>query len=627
MRITYPLILAIAISYSAKGQNISAIPEELKKDAFSVVVNNQIEYTCESNKNAVRKESITITILDEKGKDKADFFQSCDKFRSLQKFSGEIFDRTGRSVRKIKKSDLTMSEYSSGLFTDDYFYHYSCNGPSYPFTVKYEWEMKQKDGIISYPVFMPQSSFNQSVQEATYILHTVKGIEPRYRLFNTENKPKVTDTATGKTLKITFSNLKAQEPERFGPAIGALVPYIYFNPTDFFFDGTEGSLASWESYGLWVNKLLNGRDELPPAFVDKLKEMTASCTTEKEKVKVLYEILETSTRYVSIQLGIGGFQPMPAMQVNKTGFGDCKALSNYMKAMLKAIGIKSYYSEISTSRARILKDYVSLNQTNHAVLQVPLAKDTLWLECTNAQIPFGYLHQDIAGHDAVVMKENGGEVQKLPSYADTLNLQTNAASITLDAEGRAAIDVTTKSHLFQYEDEIGITKLEPKKQIDRLRSEISLAKATVENVEFKEVKEENPYLETKYRITSEQYGSRTGNRLFIPVNIFRRSFRNMPKKERKHNIYIKYGYKDTDSFVINKPDGYVVEAAPKPEVIEGKFGSFKSLILSTDKQIVVMHELIFKTGVYSKEEYEEFSAFIQAISSQYNGKIILRKEN
>lgn len=616
------LLLLISNSYS---QTVQDIPAELLENAFSVVANNELEFVCESDKSGVHKETRTVTILNDKGKDDGHFLVFCDKFTSLRKFSGEIFDKTGKSIRKIKKSDLRMSEYSNGLSTDDYVYYFECSA-SYPYTVKYEWEIKRSDGIISYPAFTPQTRFNQSVVKATYRLTAAPGIEPRYHVFHSNAKPTETKVAGGTQYVLAFENLKAQESEPFGPSITQLAPYAYFNPTNFYFDKTQGNMKSWNEYGRWAYKLLEGRDVLSADFQQKIKDMTANCASDREKVKVLYDYLANNTRYVSIQLGIGGFQPMPASEVNKTGFGDCKALSNYLKAMLKVVGIPSEYTEISMRNRRILKDYVSLNQTNHIILQVPLKNDTLWLECTNAFIPFGYIHNDIAGHDAILITESGGQFCTLPSYPDSLHTQTNVAQVTIDPTGKAVITAQQTACMNQYEQEFEITLLAPDKQRDYLKANISLTNATVSDVRITENKEAHPSIVIDYKVNSNQYGNKTGNRLFIPANAFRNKFKNLPKKKRLHDIYVRYGYLDTDSINITIPEGFVIESLPKSFTFESKFGTFKANYKQEGNNLQIVQQLFFKSGKYNKDEYELFNAFYGIASAQYGGKIILRKE-
>lgn len=57
--------------------------------------------------------------------------------------------------------------------------------------------------------------------------------------------------------------------------------------------------------------------------------------------------MQNKTRYVLISMGIGGWKPMPASEVSKKGYGDCKALTNYMRTLLTAKeGIPSYYAII-----------------------------------------------------------------------------------------------------------------------------------------------------------------------------------------------------------------------------------------------------------------------------------------
>ncbi|MDL2212880.1 transglutaminase family protein [Bacteroides sp. OttesenSCG-928-E20] len=619
---TIVCLLGIAV----QAQQVEEIPAELVNNAFSVVVDNNVEFICESNKSGIHKETLTVTILNEKGKSAGHFLEFCDKFTSLRKFSGEVFDKSGRSMRKIKKSDLQMTEYSNGLSTDDYVYYYECSAPSYPYTVKYEWEIKRKDGIISYPVFMPQTRFNQSVVKATYQLTASSGIEPRYRILHSDIQPEIKTVPNGTQYLLTFSNLKALESERYGPSIRQLAPHAFFNPTDFFFEGTQGSMSSWNQYGHWAHGLLQNRDILPPAFQQKLKEMTAECTSNREKVKVLYDYLANTTRYVSIQLGIGGFQPMTAADVHKTGFGDCKALSNYMMAMLKVVGIPSCYAEISTSNARILKDYVSLNQTNHAILQVPLENDTLWLECTNARLPFGYIHNNIAAHDALLITEEGGILCTLPSYPDSLNTQTTVAEVKIDPMGKAVVHAKQTSYLSQYEDIYPLMQLEPAKQREFLKNDIRITQASIADVNISENKEIHPSITVSYTVNANQYGNKTGNRLFIPANIFRNKFKKLPKKERENDIYVKYGYLDTDSIHITLPKGYVIESLPKSFATSGTFGNFETTYKQTEDKLLVVQRFYFKSGKYNKKDYEQFSAFHNLVSNEYDAKIIIRKE-
>lgn len=165
-------LLALLGGSAAHAQVLNSVPDQLMENAYSIVINSQTDFTCESLFSATKKESITLAILNEKGKDAAIFHEMCDKFSELRKFSGEVIDKTGKSIHKIKKSDLNMTEYSEGLASDDYSYYYEYVPASYPYIITFEWEIKYKNGLIMYPVFAPQTQFNQSVVQATYRLYT-----------------------------------------------------------------------------------------------------------------------------------------------------------------------------------------------------------------------------------------------------------------------------------------------------------------------------------------------------------------------------------------------------------------------------------------------------------------------
>lgn len=623
-----PRTLCTGILMLLTGFHAVQAQTDIYRNANSIVQDATTEIVCESATSALQKESYTVTILNERGRDAAHFtLYLNDKLSSLRKFSGEITDANGKVIRKIKKSDLQMSEYSSGLASDEYSYMYECNLPRYPLTVKYEWEIRLKGGLIAYPSFIPQKAYNQSVVRAAYRLHTPADYPARYRMINTEAKVTQTPTPDGKILTEASSGpIAALEYEPFGQSLFERLPRIYFSPGHFTFDGTQGDMSSWHSYGIWQHNLLADRDKLADPVKAKLKELTAGCSTLREKVQAVYNYLGETTRYVSIQLGIGGWQPIAASDVCRAGFGDCKGLSNYTRAMLKEIGIPSIYTVISTDNERLLPDFSSLNQMNHVILQVPLPEDTLWLECTNPQLPFGYVHSSIAGHDALLITPEGGKICRLPSYPDSLNAQTIRAVVNITPDGGAEIATSQTACLFQYESLSGINRLDPSRRKDVLRSEINLIQAEIDNFRMNEKKEAVPEMDIQFTIRTEQYGNKTGNRLFIPVNVFRKGFKTPDLKQRAQDIYVDYGYLDTDSIRIRIPDGYVIESLPKTCRITNSFGSFSSSLLLKDKEIHLAYRLLMHRGVYPKEVYKEFLDFRKQIAAQYGNKIILKKE-
>jgi transglutaminase-like putative cysteine protease len=116
----------------------------------------------------------------------------------------------------------------------------------------------------------------------------------------------------------------------------------------------------------------------------EIQQITANCKTPLEKMEKIYGLLQQKTRYISVQLGIGGWQPFDATYVAEKGYGDCKALSNFTKAMLEVVGIPSYYTIIRAGEnATEINPAFPANQFNHAILCVPLPKDlsakSLWV--------------------------------------------------------------------------------------------------------------------------------------------------------------------------------------------------------------------------------------------------------
>lgn len=625
------ILLALSFSFScvpmAASEQSSSNHRALSVEQKAVVEEYAIDIYCENATHAIQDFREVTTILNERGASLALFVCSCSKNDKLTSFKGVVTDATGRIIHKMKESELQKTEYSPYLAIDDYKMYLDYTPPTYPITITYEWTIDSHDNLIEFPRFTPQTDYEVSVKKATYRLKAPKSMGIRYALQHIDAPVSVSELSAGDQLfTLETSDMPALKKEPYSRLLHEKIPMAHFVPTMFSYYGTKGSLHNWNDYGLWEYGLIHGLDELPEAVRQELHQLTDTLSTPREKVEALYKRLEKTTRYVAVLLGIGGQKPASAANVYKNGYGDCKGLSNYMRAMLKEVGIASNYTTISTVNRNLLPDFASVGQMNHVILQVPLPNDTLWLECTNPELPMGYVHNTIAGHHAIEVSEHGGRLVRLPDYADSTNLMYSTLNIRIDKQGDANMTIRQETYNQQFEDRIPLLKMDEK---ERMKVFLHIVHAPQADIKHLEVSDSNsePKMMLNAEVTSHRYATQTGQRLFVPVCPLHRDY-NVPNTttERHEDIWLENGYLDEDDITITIPEGYVVEALPKDVSIEQPFGTF-TFSLRVDNNIIhINNRLLRRSGAYEKSLFPQFAEFYRTIISTYNQKIVLKKQ-
>ena len=595
---------------------------------YSVVEEYVTDVRYISKTEMVCKERRVITVLDKRGLSAANLLISLNKgYSTLGRFSGSMTDSQGTLLCKIKKSDLEYTEYSEMLADDACSYFYTCEPPHYPFTVTYEWEEKHSNGIAWLPTFVPQGNSNQQVYKARYHIEASPGLDFRYKLFNVSaNVEEGIGDKGGRVLDICMDSLPALHTEPLSPASYEIFPHAYIVPATFVFGGYNGSYETWAAYGSWLFSLMEGRDVLPQNVVAELRQKTASCSTPREKVQVVCDILAATTRYVSIQLGVGGMQPAAAAEVCRTGYGDCKALVNYARAMLGELGIESNYVVINTERENITRDFVNGSQFNHAILQVPLDGDTLWVECTNPTLPLGYLHDGIAGHDALIVTAMGGKLCRLPSYAHSQNVLQNNVAISLANDGSATVGMQRECSGAKYEGLHFFSKLTKVEQRDYLRSCLNMPNAEVTAISYNENREGVPSCAVTCLATVARYATKSGNRFFVPLNPLKGVSQLPAGDDRRTDVVIKSGTVYVDNVEIVLPDGFMVESLLQPINISSSIASFEVDAVQEGNVVRISQKLSFNKGRYSKELYAELRSVVKALYDVSASKVVVRKQ-
>ena len=627
IKLVFCFYLLIPSYLLAQNYSVATIPIDLRKGANAVIRYEENNFVQTDMNNASEKITKVITVLKSSGDEFAALVIPLGKFYELNSFSGEIYLESGKVFKKLGKSDLITNAYSSHLATDSYYSYYEPSAPSYPYTIRYTYEVKRRNGLAYYPSFAPVPGFDCAVEKSVLKMRIPSGMSARFKANSFGYMPDRELLERDSLYTFTCENLAAIPHEPFAPSSSLLFPITISAPNDFVYDKVSGNMSSWQGVGIFLTKLQEQRTSLPLETVTKLKEMTADAKSDLEKVDILYDYLQKSTRYVSIQLGIGGWQPISAEQVDKVRFGDCKGLTNYMKAMLAAVDIDSDYAIVHTNKKRMFADFSSPTQANHAILMVPMPNDTIWLECTSQNHPFGYIHSNISGHDVLLIKGEESKLHTVPEVPGSMHNRVNVMSMKLDIDATITSSIKSEYTHHRIEDILRFILYKPEhERINDLATNLSVNKAQISNISTEYNRLQNPTATVSYNMAAEKYATITGNRMFVTLNPFRSQWgRVFSASERKHPIYIQTRFNQTDSIHIELPSGYTIEAVPKSETIESEFGKFSSIIEISDNELTLVQTINISPGQYAAETYAEMKEFFRNMNNMLSGRIVLRK--
>ena len=627
LKLIIGFLLGITVSAYTQDYPVSAISDSLTKNADAVVRYFESVFEQTDINNATHKVTEIITVLKEDGKEHGHVVVFLDKFRDLKSFSGKVTDASGKVIKKIGKKDLTTSAWSSEMASDNKYSYYEYQPAKYPYTVRYEYEVKIKNGIAYYPKFVPVTGYKLSVEQAKYRIQTPTGMKIYYKAERMPNdKPEESKVKENTVYEWSVTQISAIEHEPYSPDFQDIVPILHVAPDDFCMEGQCGNMSDWNNLGKWVGKLLTGRDVISPQLKEKMLALTADAANEKEKIQRIFKYLQSTTRYVSIQLGIGGFQPMSAAEVEKTGFGDCKALSNYMKSLLSAVGINSIYTVISTDRADLHTDFSNLGQMNHVILAVPLTSDTLWLECTSQVLPFNYVHTDIAGHQCLLVTPEGGKICRVKKLSDIDDDKSRSITIQVDEAGNGKAHVKTDYRLDAYEGMKGFAhNMSREEQINSLSRSLQVGKTQISGLQIRSNEQENPDLHLEYDAQIEKFANKSGNRIFIPFSLLQPGVTSVNSTKRKQNIEIRGGILRNDTLIISIPQEYIPETIPQSAKLSSMFGDYSIDIQWEENTLQIIQHIYIRKGRYPASSIEEFKNFFKNMETDWNKRAVFNR--
>ncbi|MCU7552458.1 DUF3857 domain-containing protein [Chitinophagaceae bacterium LB-8] len=612
---------------------VKFIPEHLLKNANIVKRAEDIQIEVVNSGESLLHYKYVLTILNENGDRHATLTEWYDKLHEVRSIEGNLYDASGQLLKKVKNKDVMdlSGVDNSSLMDDNRVKVHSFYYKAYPYTIEYEVTTRFNHTFY-FPKWIPQEYEQLSVENSSFTVITPADYKIRYKSFNYKEEPVVVTEKNKKKTTWQVKGIPAIKSPFAAPMWNEITPAIYLAPTDFEVEGYKGNMNSWLEFGKFIYSLKKDRDQLPDEVNQKVQQITAGISSNKEKVKALYQFMQQSTRYISIQLGIGGWQPFDASFVGKKGYGDCKALSNYMYSLLKAAGIPSYYTLINAgddSDDKYLMDAFPSNQFNHVILCVPLQKDTMWLECTSQSKSAGYMGGFTGNRKALLIDEKGGILVETPRYGIKENTQIRAIKGIIDAEGNFTTKINTSFKAQQQDDLHEMLAYLSKDKVKKvLNEELNLSTYDIVDFKYQEKKDELPQIDEQLDLFVSKFATISGKRLFISPNLLNKSTTRLnTEEERTLDFVFGYEYKDVDTIEIEVPQGYELEAAPQPVALKTKFGSYSSSIKLNGNKLYYIRTREQYSGRFPSKDAAELANYYEAIYKADRSKVVLVKNS
>ena len=609
--------------------SILTIPDNLKTNAYAVVRLNDVQIDLDNPYKMIVKNHRIVTVLNKYGNGYAKIYVPYDNHSSVKSIKAVVYNAFGSEIKKIRSKDIKdFSDSGGNMYTDDRYKSYKYIPISYPYTIDYT-TIQEKENTAFYPRWYPILGYYASTQESHFVInYPIKDLKLKVKENNFTGYNIKNATTPGR-INYIAKQLPALQVESLGPEFTNFAPRLVLAPNKFNLSGVHGSANNWKELGDFIySNLLQGRDNLTEKTKNDIKRLVKGIDNPIERARKVYRYMQNKTRYISVQIGIGGWKPMSAEEVDKMKYGDCKALVNYTQALLKEANVNAFYTLVNADeKINIDKDVVAM-QGNHVILYLPTNKDTVWLECTSQKRPFGYIGDFTNDRDVFKIDPKGGSsIIHTKVYKNTENYQYTNGSYQIDNKGFIKGQVTIESAGTQFKNHFDYADNTHDDMVKHYKKYFG----NINNLSIVNFSNQTDTINNKFyeqiNLKASDYARKSGDRLLLTLNAFNKT-KYIPRRmrDRQQPLVIENGFIDKDSVKISLPKAYKIEALPHSTTIKSKFGIYKfNVIALNDSTLIYKRERLLKQGHYPKEDYDKFRKFEKSIVLKDNSKAILIK--
>lgn len=631
------LYIALFVTHFSFGQNVNW--QELKskypsEDYLFLSRIEKVEFVIEEGQIVIYEHRTDKKILlSEKAKHYEEMSIPYNSHSTLSNINAKSYVPKGKKYKSYSVKDI----YDKQLISDHFFYD-----DSFVKTFVFPNVVIGTICEVSYtlrttnPIFVPRVFLTSHVPilDLEILVEADERIDLSIYRHNYNEDIKSIDLKKNgdEVFRETYTNVAPLYGELDGPSIAAISPHLIINANSYIAENGErisymSDVADLyrEYYGFIssIDTIVN--DDLN-TIVDSI---IINVKDEKEKVKELYQWVQSNIKYIAFEDDMGGFIPRDPQLVFDRRYGDCKDKTSLLVKMLHIAGIRAQYAWTGTrDLPYTYEETCGAMVDNHmiAMYYSENEKQYYYLDATDSYLPFGIPPRHL--QEKQVLIENGIEdydIIMTPVVDCTYNLNVESCVLKItDAILLGHVDSYMTGYEFgRYQEIFGnYTKAQTEKRYQTYFARGN-NKSKISNIE---VITKSDSIITSFDIEVSDYLTRTKNEIYINLNLERLVEDIKILNNKKYPLRFEQTFNYIRDYYLEIPNGFMVNYIP--DNFEFDSEGYSCSISYSQKDGVIHYTLNLCQNSMSIEPdaFNKWSEFTSSLRRNYNENVILKKQ-
>jgi transglutaminase-like putative cysteine protease len=536
-------------------------------------------------------------------------------------------------LKRFKIDDIKSRKASKGsVFYDDLNeFYFSYPGLKEGSVIQSKYIQTLRDVHFLTPFYLANyfptglTSFTITYPKNVKVNYLVKGDTTGLVTTRTESKNEI-------TINWKIQNQRPFNDEREEGTWGELAPRILPYVASYEYKGKnvallENTAGLYHWYYTHIKDLVNANSSVVQNLADSI---TKNCKSEIEKVKTVYYWVQENTKYIAFENGLGGFIPRPAELVCNRRYGDCKDKSSLIYALLKASGVKSYFTWIGTRDIPYTYEECPTPMTdNHMIISYLDHGKWQFLDGTANGISYGYPTSFIQGKEALIsISPDSFVVTQVPILDKEVNFMNDSLNVKIVGNDLTGTGATTYGGYWKYDMSYRWYSMAEKDRVKEMSDEFKFVnnKTIVDSLNWKMVDTIADDCTFLYKIKLPNYSKSVDKKMYVNLNL-RRDFQGeyFDTLKQKTDVEFRYKFSQKQITVFNIPDGYKITKIPG-NVVFSKDAVAINVHYKLDGNKVIMEGVLSYDDMYKRRnKYEIWNEFIKHLDDAYTQVLVLEK--